>query len=74
MAGPDSRSPISLDEPGARFAKPLRMAEAFAAVEAHLKAIGRPATAFAQCELRSAEPFTDQGFIDFNRHAVNFDA
>lgn len=59
-------------EPGfeierARFTKPLRMADAYAAVEAHLKAIGRPSTAFAQCELRSPEPFTDQGFIDFNR-------
>ncbi|MFA7667273.1 MAG: hypothetical protein WCY32_14275 [Burkholderiaceae bacterium] len=54
----------------ARFAKPLPMSEAFAAVEAHLKAIGRPLTAFAQCELRSAEPFTEQGFIEFNKHYV----
>ncbi|MBK8065094.1 MAG: hypothetical protein IPK29_14415 [Betaproteobacteria bacterium] len=59
-------------EPGyeierARFLKPLPLAEAFAAVEAHLKAIGRPTTAFAQCELRSPEPFTDQGFFDFNK-------
>lgn len=53
-----------------RFAEPLPMSEAFAAVEAHLKSIGRPLTAFAQCELRSAEPFTEQGFIDFNRHYV----
>ena len=62
-------------EPGfeierARFMQPLAMADAFAAVEAHLKAIGRPTTAFAQCELRSPEPFTDQGFLDFNRHYV----
>jgi hypothetical protein len=59
-------------EPGfeverARFARPLPMADAYAAVEAHLKAIGRPTQAFAQCELRSPAPFTDQGFIDFNR-------
>ena len=59
-------------EPGyeierARFFKPLPVAEAYAAVEAHLKAIGRPTTAFAQCELRSPEPFTDQGFYDFNK-------
>jgi len=53
-----------------RFRKPLPMADAFAAVEAHLKAVGRPTTAFAHCELRSPEPFTDQGFIDFNRHYV----
>jgi hypothetical protein len=59
-------------EPGfeierARFLKPLAMGDAYAAVEAHLKAIGRPSTAFAQCELRSPAPFTEQGFIDFNR-------
>ncbi|MBS0335590.1 MAG: hypothetical protein JSS40_02010 [Proteobacteria bacterium] len=59
-------------EPGyeierARFARPLPVADAYAAVEAHLKAIGRPATAFAQCELRSPEPFTDQGFYEFNK-------
>jgi len=50
-----------------RFIRPLALADAFAAAEAHLKAIGRPATAFAQCELRSPEPFTDQGFFDFNK-------
>ncbi|MDA0224641.1 MAG: hypothetical protein O2975_00865 [Proteobacteria bacterium] len=50
-----------------RFHRPLPLADAFAAVEAHLKAIGRPSTAFAQCELRSPAPFTDQGFYDFNK-------
>ena len=59
-------------EPGfemerARFFKPLPLADAFAAVEAHLKSIGRPVTAFAACELRSATPFSEQGFIDFNK-------
>jgi len=59
-------------EPGyeierARFAAPLALADAYAAVEAHLKALGRPTTAFAACELRAPEQFTDQGFIDFNR-------
>ncbi len=53
-----------------RFMRPVRLMEAFAAVEAHLKAIGRPVTAFAQCELRSPAPFSDQGFIDFNKHYV----
>ena len=62
-------------EPGfeierARFFKPLPLAQAFQAVEAHLQAIGRPPTAFAQCELRSPAPFTDQGFIDFNKQYV----
>ena len=59
-------------EPGfeierARFMRPLPIAEAFPAVEAHLKTLGRPVTAFAQCELRSPAPFTDQGFYDFNK-------
>lgn len=54
----------------ARFAKPLRLAEGFAAVEAHLGRLGRPSTAFAACELRSAAPFTEQGFRDFNREYV----
>jgi hypothetical protein len=54
----------------ARLAKPLPIAEGFHLVEAHLKNIGRPSTAFAACELRSPAPFTEQGFIDFNRHYV----
>jgi len=59
-------------EPGfeierARFARPLRLADAYAAVERHLAALGRPSTAFAACELRSPAPFTDQGFYDFNK-------
>jgi len=54
----------------ARFMKPVPLMEAFAAVEAHLAGIGRPTTAFAQCELRSPAPFTDQGFTDFNRRYV----
>lgn len=54
----------------ARLSKPLPIAAGFAAVETHLKAIGRPGTAFAACELRSRTPFTEQGFIDFNRHYV----
>ena len=62
-------------EPGfeierARLAKPVPIADGFRLVEAHLKAIGRPSTAFAACELRSPAPFTDQGFVEFNRHYV----
>jgi hypothetical protein len=62
-------------EPGfaierARLARPLPLKAGFAAVEAHLAALGRPSTAFAACELRSAEPFTEQGFEDFNREYV----
>lgn len=49
-----------------RFLKPVPLAEGFAAVEAHLARIGRPSTAFAHCELRSPDPFSDQGFVEFN--------
>jgi hypothetical protein len=51
----------------ARFMRPLALRDAYAAVEAHLKMLGRPSTAFAACELRSPDPFTDQGFYDFNK-------
>ena len=51
----------------ARLARPVPIEEGFRLVEAHFKAIGRPTTAFAACELRSPAPFTEQGFIDFNR-------
>ena len=54
----------------ARFLKPLPLPEAFAAIEAHLKSLGRPVTAFAACELRSPAQFTDQGFYDFNKAYV----
>src|SRR5438552_7838808 len=62
-------------EPGfeierARFLEPPPLAAGFAAVEAHLRALGRPSTAFAACELRSAAPFSEQGFHDFNREYV----
>ena len=51
----------------ARFSRALPLSDAYAAVESHLKALGRPTTAFCACELRSPDPFTDQGFIDFNK-------
>ena len=59
-------------EPGyeierARFGTPLPLADAYGAVEAYLAARGRPTTAFCACELRSPEPFSDQGFYDFNK-------
>ena len=53
-----------------RFIKALPLADAFAAVEAHLNNIGRPITAFAACELRSPVQFSDQGFYDFNKAYV----
>lgn len=59
-------------EPGfvierARFHRPVPLAEGFAAIEAHLKALDRPMTAFCACELRSPAPFDDAGFEAFNR-------
>src|SRR5436305_6356118 len=62
-------------EPGyaierARFARPLPLAAGFDAIEAYLARHGRPPTAFCACELRSPKQFTEQGFIDFDRHYV----
>jgi hypothetical protein len=62
-------------EPGyeierARFLRPVPLAEGFCAVEAHLAALGRPLVAFCACELRSPAPFTEEGFLAFNRGYV----
>lgn len=59
-------------EPGfeihrARLMRPLPLAQGFKLVESRLDSIGRPSTAFCACELRSPAPFTEQGFIEFNR-------
>ena len=50
----------------ARFARPLPMAEGFAALAAHLARLGRPMTALAGCELRSPAPMTREEFNAFN--------
>ncbi len=50
-----------------RFATPVPIEQGFAEIEAHLTSIGRPVTAFCACELRSPAPFTEEGFIAFNR-------
>jgi len=44
----------------------LPLAEGFEFIDSHLKQLGRPATAFCACELRSPAQFTEQGFRDFN--------
>ena len=54
----------------ARFSKPIPLAEGFAAIEAHLKSLGRPIEAFCACELRSPAPFDDDGFRAFNREYI----
>lgn len=53
-----------------RFKQAVPLSEGFNAVEKHLRAISRPPTAFAHCELRSPRPFDDLGFITFNEHYV----
>ena len=62
-------------EPGFRiervmFRRPLPLAQGFRRAESFIKARGRPLTAFCACELRSARPFSDQGFREFNEHYV----
>jgi len=54
----------------ARLARPLPLADGFRAVERHLASLNRPTTAFCACELRSPEPFSEQGFVDFNHGYV----
>ncbi len=51
----------------ARFAEPVPMAEGWRRIAAHLAALGRPLHAFCACELRSPAPFTEDGFVSFNR-------
>ncbi len=50
-----------------RFATLVPIAVGFEIIENYLKDIGRPLKAFAACELRSPAPFTEEGFIEFNR-------
>lgn len=50
-----------------RFANPVPVTEGFRRIEAYLLGEGLPLTAFCACELRSPAPFTDAGFIAFNR-------
>jgi hypothetical protein len=53
-----------------RFKQAVPLHDGFMAVEEHLRAIGRPTTAFAHCELRSPRQFDDEGFIAFNEYSV----
>jgi hypothetical protein len=50
-----------------RFANPVPLADGFRRIETFLRDAGLPLTAFCACELRSPAPFTDDGFIAFNR-------
>lgn len=63
-----AREGFSLER--ARFARPVPVAEGFAAIAAHLAALGRPKTALCAAELRSPRPFSFGGFGEFNRGYV----
>ena len=49
-----------------RFRQPVPLREGFERVAGHIRADGRPLTAFCACELRSPAPFTEDGFRAFN--------
>ena len=50
-----------------RFKNVVPMAEGFQRIASHLGSLHRPLTALCACELRSPEPFTEEGFRGFNR-------
>jgi hypothetical protein len=50
------------------FQTPVPLADGFTFIERYLHGQGVPLLAFCACELRSPAPFTDAGFIAFNRH------
>jgi hypothetical protein len=53
-----------------QFPRVLPLAEGFAAIAAHLEALGRPRVALCAAELRSPRPFSFTGFGEFNRGYV----
>ena len=53
-----------------RFLDPVPLLEGFQRIEAFMTAEGLPFSAFCACELRSPAPFTDAGFVAFNREYV----
>jgi hypothetical protein len=72
VPGPFQYSAGVAAEPGfaierVRFKGHAALEDGFRAVEAYLGALGRPPTSFCACELRSPAPFTEAGFVAFNR-------
>lgn len=53
-----------------RFLNPVPLDEGFARIERYMDEARLPRTAFCACELRSPAPFTDEGFVAFNRTYV----
>ncbi len=50
-----------------RFKTPVPLAAGFERIAQWLHAESRPLTSFCACELRSPAPFTEEGFVAFNR-------
>jgi hypothetical protein len=50
-----------------QFRRPVALDEGFRRIEQIIGAAGQPLTAFCACELRSPAPFTESGFIAFNK-------
>ena len=50
-----------------RFIVPRPLKDGFQAIAAHLASRGRPLAALCACELRSPAPFSEDGFVEFNR-------
>jgi hypothetical protein len=72
VRGPFQYSGGVAAEPGfaierVRFARPVPVESGFGVIEDYLTAAGRPFTSFCACELRSPAPFTEEGFVAFNR-------
>ncbi len=53
-----------------RLQRGTTLSEGFDAIAAQLARRGRPLTALCGCELRSPAPFSETGFVEFNRHYV----
>ncbi len=49
-----------------RFQEPVPLADGFRRIEEIIRTAGRPLTSFCACELRSPEPFSEEGFRAFN--------
>jgi hypothetical protein len=55
----------------ARLQQPAPLAKGFEAIKQHLSTLKRPMQALCGMELRSPQPFTFQGFNDFNAGYIN---
>jgi hypothetical protein len=53
-----------------RFQRPPSLTDGFEAIASHLKQRARPLAALCGCELRSPAPFSEEGFVAFNRSYV----